>query len=201
MTTKKHILSILVDNEPGVLSRIAGLFSGRGYNIDTLSVAQTMESKASRVIMETSGDDHIIEQIIKQLYKLINVITVVDLTLTRHVKRELALIKVHAKPEHRAEILRIVDIFRCRVVDVALDYYTIEVSGLDSFGDSSLVIRGRIRTKPGQQWGIGREYRKRLKEVFDEHNIEIPFPHQTIYWGEEMDKLKLADKTDSTKIV
>lgn len=129
MTTRKHILSILVDNEPGVLSRIAGLFSGRGYNIDTLSVAQTMESKASRVIMETSGDDHIIEQIIKQLYKLINVITVVDLTQTRHVKRELALVKVHAKPEHRAEILRIVDIFRCRVVDVALDYYTIEISG------------------------------------------------------------------------
>ncbi|MDY0375308.1 MAG: acetolactate synthase small subunit [Desulfobacterium sp.] len=129
MTTKKHILSILVDNEPGVLSRIAGLFSGRGYNIDTLSVAQTMESTASRVIMETSGDDHIIEQIIKQLYKLINIITVVDLTQTKHVKRELALIKVHAKPEHRAEILRIVDIFRCRVVDVALDYYTIEISG------------------------------------------------------------------------
>ncbi|MDY0219746.1 MAG: acetolactate synthase small subunit [Desulfobacterium sp.] len=129
MTTKKHILSILVDNEPGVLSRIAGLFSGRGYNIDTLSVAQTMESTASRVIMETSGDDHIIEQIIKQLHKLINVITVVDLTQTKHVKRELALIKVHAKPEHRAEILRIVDIFRCRVVDVALDYYTIEISG------------------------------------------------------------------------
>jgi acetolactate synthase-1/3 small subunit len=129
MTTKKHILSILVDNEPGVLSRIAGLFSGRGYNIDTLSVAQTIESTASRITMETTGDDHIIEQIIKQLHKLINVITVVDLTPTRHVKRELALIKVHAKPEHRAEILRIVDIFRCRVVDVAIDYYTIEVSG------------------------------------------------------------------------
>ena len=129
MTTKKHILSILVDNEPGVLSRIAGLFSGRGYNIDTLSVAQTMESTASRVIMETSGDEHIIEQIIKQLHKLINVITVVDLTEKQHVKRELALIKVHAKPEHRAEILRIVDIFRCRVVDVAQDHYTIEMSG------------------------------------------------------------------------
>ena len=77
---------------------------------------------------------------------------------------------------------------------------TMEVSGLDSFGESSLVIRGRIRTKPGQQWGIGREYRKRLKEVFDKHNIEIPFPHQTIYWGEEMDRLKLTGKTDSPKI-
>ena len=73
---------------------------------------------------------------------------------------------------------------------------TMEVSGLDSFGDSSLVIRGRIRTKPGQQWGIGREYRKRLKETFDKHNIEIPFPHQTIYWGEEMNPSKLNNKVD-----
>ena len=78
---------------------------------------------------------------------------------------------------------------------------TIEVSGLDSFGDSALVIRGRIRTKPGQQWGIGREYRKRLKEVFDKHNIEIPFPHQTIYWGEEMDRLRMTGKTDNPNIV
>jgi acetolactate synthase-1/3 small subunit len=129
MKEQKHIFSILVDNEPGVLSRIAGLFSGRGYNIDSLSVAQTVESNASRITMETSGDDHIIEQIIKQLHKLINVITVIDLTDKQHVKRELALIKVHAKPEHRAEILRIVDIFRCRVVDVGHEHYTIEMSG------------------------------------------------------------------------
>ncbi|MCP4117458.1 MAG: acetolactate synthase small subunit [Desulfobacteraceae bacterium] len=129
MKNQKHIFSILVDNEPGVLSRIAGLFSGRGYNIDSLSVAQTVESNASRITMETSGDDHIIEQIIKQLHKLINVITVIDLTDKHHVKRELALIKVHAKPEHRAEILRIVDIFRCRVVDVGHEHYTIEMSG------------------------------------------------------------------------
>ena len=129
MKDQKHIFSILVDNEPGVLSRIAGLFSGRGYNIDSLSVAQTVESNASRITMETSGDDHIIEQIIKQLHKLINVITVIDLTDKHHVKRELALIKVHAKPEHRAEILRIVDIFRCRVVDVGPEHYTIEMSG------------------------------------------------------------------------
>ena len=73
---------------------------------------------------------------------------------------------------------------------------TMEVSGLDSFGDSSLVIRGRIRTKPGQQWGVGREYRKRLKETFDKHNIEIPFPHQTIYWGEEMNPLKLSSNNE-----
>lgn len=78
---------------------------------------------------------------------------------------------------------------------------TMEVSGLNSFGDSALVIRGRIRTKPGQQWGIGREYRKRLKEAFDQNNIEIPFPHQTIYWGEEIDPLKLTINSESTKVV
>ncbi len=78
---------------------------------------------------------------------------------------------------------------------------TIEISGLNSFGDSSLDIRARIRTKPGQQWSIGREYRKRLKEAFDAHNIEIPFPHQTIYWGEEMDPLKLSINADSKKAI
>lgn len=77
---------------------------------------------------------------------------------------------------------------------------TMEVSGLDSFGDSSLVIRGRIRTKPGQQWGVGREYRKRLKESFDEHNIEIPFPHQTIYWGEDMNLSKLSETRDNKTV-
>ena len=78
---------------------------------------------------------------------------------------------------------------------------TMEVSGLNSFGDSALVIRGRIRTKPGQQWGIGREYRKRLKEAFDKHNIEIPFPHQTIYWGEEVSPLKLSIEGDKKNAV
>lgn len=140
MSSDKHILSILVDNEPGVLSRIAGLFSGRGYNIESLSVAQTAENSAvSRITMVTHGDDHIIEQITKQLHKLINVITVNDLTDKRYVQRELILIKVNAKPEQRAEILRIVDIFRCRVVDVGHEHYTIEMSGdegkLDAFID------------------------------------------------------------------
>ena len=78
---------------------------------------------------------------------------------------------------------------------------TMEVSGLNDFGDSALIIRGRIRTKPGQQWGIGREYRKRLKETFDLHHIEIPFPHQTLYWGEEMDPLKLSIIQQSNKVV
>ncbi|MBF0389019.1 MAG: acetolactate synthase small subunit [Desulfamplus sp.] len=132
MGDEKHILSILVDNEPGVLSRIAGLFSGRGYNIESLSVAQTAENSAlSRITMTTVGDEHIIEQITKQLHKLINVITVNDLTEKKYVQRELMLIKVNAKPEQRAEILRIVDIFRCRVVDVGHEHYTIELSGDD----------------------------------------------------------------------
>ncbi len=87
------------------------------------------------------------------------------------------------------------DEYRVKMLD------TMEVSGLNDFGDSALVIRGRIRTKPGQQWGIGREYRKRLKETFDVHNIEIPFPHQTIYWGDEMDPLKLNIKGSSKKVV
>ena len=78
---------------------------------------------------------------------------------------------------------------------------TMEVSGLNNFGDSALEIRGRIRTKPGQQWGIGREYRKRLKEAFDEHNIEIPFPHQTVYWGENMNPLKLSNDGDKKSVV
>ncbi len=129
MKTSSYLLSILVDDEPGVLSRIAGLFSGRGFNIDSLSVARTTEPGVSRVTMVTHCDTQIIEQIKKQLHKLINVITVNDLTDKKYVQRELALIKVNAQPEKKAEILRIVDIFRCKIVDVGLTHYTIEVSG------------------------------------------------------------------------
>jgi acetolactate synthase-1/3 small subunit len=129
MTEEKHILSILVDNEPGVLSRISGLFSGRGFNIESLCVAETMDPLVSRVTLVTTGEPPIIEQIEKQLNKLINVIKVHDLTGKKYVQREMALIKVVTKPEHRAEILRIVDIFRCKVVDVSADHYTIEVTG------------------------------------------------------------------------
>ncbi len=129
MIDEKHVFSILVDNEPGVLSRISGLFSGRGYNIESLCVAETMDPLISRITLVTKGDLPIIEQIEKQLNKLINVIKVHDLTGTEFVQREMTLIKVVAKPEHRAEILRTVDIFRCKVVDVGLEHYTIEVTG------------------------------------------------------------------------
>lgn len=127
--TKKSILSMLVDNQPGVLSRIAGLFSGRGFNIESLCVAETTDPLISRITLVTKGDIHIVEQIKKQLNKVINVIKVLDFTDTTFVQREMALIKVRAKPENRAEILRMVDIFRSRIIDVNSDCYIIEVTG------------------------------------------------------------------------
>jgi acetolactate synthase-1/3 small subunit len=129
MKTNRYLLSILVDNEPGVLSRIAGLFSGRGFNIDSLSVAKTLDPDVSVITMVTYCDAQIIEQIKKQLHKLINVITVNDLTEKKYVERQLALVKVHAKTEKRAEIMRIVDIFRSKIVDVGHNQFVIEISG------------------------------------------------------------------------
>jgi acetolactate synthase I/III small subunit len=126
---EKHILSLMVDNQPGVLSRIVGLFSGRGFNIESLCVAETTDPLVSRITLVTRGDMAIIEQIKKQLNKLINVIKVYDFTDTAYVHREMALIRVRAKPENRAEILRMVDIFRCRIVDVGTEFYMVEVTG------------------------------------------------------------------------
>ena len=126
---ERHILSLVVDNEPGVLSRIVGLFSGRGFNIESLCVAETTDSKISRITLVTQGNMGALEQIKKQLNKLINVIKVLDFTQMAFVRREMALIKVHAKPENRAEILRIIDIFRCRVVDVGAEFYVVEITG------------------------------------------------------------------------
>jgi len=129
MEEQKHIFSMLVDNVPGVLSRIVGLFSGRGFNIDSLCVAETTDPAVSRITIVSKADAPIVEQIEKQLNKLINVRKIRDLTGPSSVKREMALICVKAKARHRAEILRIVDIFRCKVVDVGLEHYTIEVTG------------------------------------------------------------------------
>ncbi len=126
---EKHILSVLVENQPGVLSRVAGLFSGRGFNIESLCVAETTDPLVSRMTIVTTGDLGVVEQIKKQLNKLVNVIKVVDFTGTDFVQRELTLIKVHARAENRAEVLRMVDIFRCRVVDVGVEYYTVELTG------------------------------------------------------------------------
>ena len=126
---EKHILSLTVDNQPGVLSRITGLFSGRGFNIESLCVAETTDPLVSRITLVTKGDMGVVEQIKKQLNKLVNVIKVIEFTGMAYVQREMALIKVYAKPENRAEILRMVDIFRCRVVDVGMEFYTVEVTG------------------------------------------------------------------------
>jgi len=125
----KHTISVLVENEFGVLARVAGLFSGRGFNIESLSVAPTLEPNISRMTLVTRGDDRILEQINKQLNKLISTIKVVDFTGEAYVERELALIKVTAEADQRAEALRIVDIFRANVVDVTPKSYTVQITG------------------------------------------------------------------------
>lgn len=160
MTEDKHVLSILVDNQPGVLSRIAGLFSGRGYNIESLCVAETMDPQVSRITIVTKSNMMGIEQINKQLNKLINVIKVHELTGSQYVEREMALIKVRAKPEFRAEILRIVDIFRCKVVDVGLEHYTIEVTGDDGKLSAMLSLLKPIGIKEIARTGIIALYRE-----------------------------------------
>lgn len=129
MNEEKHVLSILVDNQPGVLSRIVGLFSGRGYNIDSLCVAETLDPNVSRLTIVTKGQQPLVEQIKKQLNKLINVIKVHELTGSKYVHREMVLVKVTARADHRAECLRIVDIFRGKVVDVSPEHFTAEVTG------------------------------------------------------------------------
>jgi acetolactate synthase-1/3 small subunit len=125
----QHTLSILLENKPGVLSRVAGLFSGRGFNIESLSVAETLDDMISRMTIVTRGNDQILEQIIKQLNKLVNVIKVVDFVNGDFVNREMALIKVNVTDENRSEFLNIVDIFRGKVVDVSHDAYVVEVTG------------------------------------------------------------------------
>ena len=125
----RHTISLLVENKFGVLSRISGLFSGRGYNIESLSVGETIDPLMSNMTIVTSGDDQIIEQITKQLNKLIDVIKVVDITELDHVDREMVLIKVAPRQQDKAEVLRITEIFRGRVVDSSQKTYTIEITG------------------------------------------------------------------------
>ena len=125
----RHTIAVTVDNLPGVLSRVTGLFSGRGFNIESLCVAETMDPAVSRITLVSTGDEQIVEQIIKQLHKLINVITVVDLSEVAHVERDMVLVRVKAEDKSRAEVLRIADIFRCRVVDVSPTTYTLEITG------------------------------------------------------------------------
>ncbi len=125
----RHTISVLVENKFGVLSRVSALFSGRGYNIESLSVGETIDPQISIMTIVTSGDDWIIEQINKQLNKLIDVIKVVDLTELDHVEREMILIKVAPKKENKIEVLRLAEIFRGRVLDSSPTTFTIEVTG------------------------------------------------------------------------
>lgn len=159
---RRHILSVTVENEPGVLSRVAGLFSGRGFNIESLNVAPTLEPDVSHMTISTLGDEAIIEQIVKQLRKLITVIKVVDLTEHKAVQREMALLKVLAEDRSRAEILRIVDIFRCKVVDVGPNDLTLEAIGdhgkiqalinlLTRFGIKEIARTGTVAMKRAMQ--------------------------------------------------
>ena len=133
----RHLISILVENEAGALSRISGLFSARGYNIESLTVAPTEDASMSRMTIVTTGSDDVIEQITKQLNKLVDVVKVVDLSEAEHIERELMLIKVRAGAKERDEVKRMADIFRGRVIDVSDNTYTIELTGsgekLDAF--------------------------------------------------------------------
>jgi acetolactate synthase-1/3 small subunit len=126
---RRHTISVLVENKFGVLSRVAALFSGRGYNIESLSVGETIDPQISIMTVVTSGDDWIIEQINKQLNKLIDVIKVIDLTEMDHVEREMILIKITPKKENKVEVLRLAEIFRGRVLDSSPTTFTIEVTG------------------------------------------------------------------------
>jgi len=128
----KHTLSVLLQNKPGALSRVTGLFSGRGFNIESLCVAATLDSKVSCLTLVTYGDDTIIEQITKQLHKLIDVVKVSDVSEGVFVERELVLIRVKAEASTRAEVLRVIDIFRGKVVDVSPTTYSVEITGSES---------------------------------------------------------------------
>jgi len=158
----RHVISLLVENEFGVLARVSGLFSGRGFNIESLCVAETLDPTVSTMTIVTRGDDQIIEQVIKQLNKLISVIKVVDLIEKDFVEREMVLVKVSATSDTREEILRVVDIFRGKVIDVGSKTYTLEVTGdekkinailtlLKPLGIKELVRTGRVAMVRGSK--------------------------------------------------
>ena len=140
----RHIISVLLENEPGALSRVVGLFSQRNYNIDSLTVAPTEDQSLSRLTVTTSGDDARIEQITKHLNKLVDVVKLVDLTEGAHIERELMLIKVKASGTQRAEIARTVDIFRGQIVDLTANAFTIQITGAGEKLDAFIAALGEI---------------------------------------------------------
>jgi acetolactate synthase-1/3 small subunit len=155
----RHIISLLLENESGALSRVAGLFSARGYNIESLTVSPTEDSTLSRMTIVTTGSDEVIEQITKQLNKLIDVVKVIDLSDGDHIERELMLVKVKAVGKDREEMKRMADIFRGRIIDVTDKDYTIELTGTGSELDSFLKAIDRaaiLETVRTGASGIGR---------------------------------------------
>jgi len=165
----RHIISLLMENESGALSRVSGLFSARGYNIESLTVAPTEDPSLSRMTIVTTGSNEVIEQIIKQLNKLIDVVKVLDLNDGKHIERELMLVKVKASHQYREEMKRISDIFRGRIIDVSDNTFTIEITGsstkLDAYIESldKSAIVETVRTGAS---GIGR----RIDIRFVEHS-------------------------------
>jgi acetolactate synthase-1/3 small subunit len=159
---RKHTLSVLVENHQGVLAKIASLIAAKGYNIDSLSVAETLDPSVSRMTLSVRGDEWVMEQVVKQLHRLIDVIKVMDLTDEPHVGREMIFIRVNAEPVNRAEILRIGEIFRGRVVDVTPTSYTLEITGEESkiqavlellqpFGIQEIVRSGKLAIARGSK--------------------------------------------------
>lgn len=172
---RRHTITLLVENRSGVLSRVAGLFSGRGYNIDSLSVGETLDPTVSRMTIVVRATQAVIEQVIKQLHKLIDVIKVIDLTDEEHVSREMLLLRVNADPAARAEILRIADIFRAKIVDVTPVTYALEVTGDESkigaivellrpFGIQELVRTGKVALARGTKI-LSRKDQARLQQL------------------------------------
>ncbi len=158
----RHIVSVLVENEPGVLVRVAGLFAGRGFNIEDLSVAKTLDPTVSRITLVAIGNDQVMEQVVKQLNKLICVIKVVDFQDTTHIEREMVLIKVAADERTRAEVFNLVNIFRAKVIDAGPRSYVIEVTGdenkiraildlLKPLGMREIVRTGKVAMQRGMQ--------------------------------------------------
>lgn len=154
-TEKTHIISVLVENQFGVLSHVSSMFSARGYNIDSLSVGETADPEVSRMTVAVTGEDSVLQQIVKQLNKLVEVIEVIDLTAEDYVERELAMIKIAAKVKQRSDVIEIANIFRAKVVDMGTDAMIVEVTGTQAkvkafidmmrpFGIKELVRTGRI---------------------------------------------------------
>ena len=150
----RHTISVLVENKFGVLARISTLFAARGFNIDSLSVGETENADVSRMTIIVQGDDRILEQVEKQLNKLVDVIKVFDFQQTKHVERDLALIKVKADKHNRSEILQIVDVFRAKVIDAAVDSIIIEITGTEEKVDAMMELFKPFGIKEMSRTGV-----------------------------------------------